>query len=66
MQKLCNSKTDSKKLSSYKTQAPRRAGSQAGAGPGRVIYKEVLRDGSAQPREEKAWGILLAATTKMR
>lgn len=51
-------------MSSYKIRAPRRAGSQVGVGLRHVIYKEVLRAGSAKPREENAWGLLLVATTE--
>jgi len=41
-------------VSSYKKQAPRRAGSHSGVGLEHVIYKEMLRAGSAQARDKKA------------
>lgn len=54
------SKIDSKKVSLYKKEAPGRAGCQGGVGLEHVMYKEMLRVGSTQLREKKAWGDLTA------
>lgn len=47
-------------MSLYKKEEPRRTDFQGGVGLECVMYKEMLRAGSAQPREEKAQGDLTA------
>lgn len=58
------SKIERKKVSSYKKQAPRRAGSQGGFGLEHVMYNEMLQAGLLSPEKKRLRGIsLLVATT---